>query len=117
MIDDLTVGISLTVFATLIGSAGALFFKYTSATINKKFIDLLKNHYLYLGFLLYGVSSLIFVFSLKFGDLSTLYPIAGLSYVWISLLSIKFLKEKMNDLKWFGVIMIILGVILISFGA
>lgn len=117
MENNLVLGISLVAFATLIGSAGALFFKYVSEHIDKNLFGLLKKPFLYLGIFFYGLSVPVFVFALKFGDLSTLYPVAGLSYVWISLLSIKFLKEKMNDIKWFGVISVLLGVVLIGLSA
>jgi len=117
MESSLFLGMSLTVLATLIGSVGALLFKYVSEHVHRNFLALFKKPSLYVGVFFYGIASLIFVFALRFGDLSTLYPIAGLSYVWISLLSIKFLKEKMNDVKWFGIILILIGVALISLGA
>ena len=110
-------GMGLVVFATLIGSGGALFFKYTSEHVSKNVFSLLKKPSLYLGIFLYGLSVPVFVFALKFGELSTLYPMVGLSYIWTSLLSIKFLKEKMKDIKWFGIISILLGVALIGVGA
>ncbi len=117
MENNLFLGIGLVTLATLIGSVGALFFKYVSEHVHRNFLTLFKEPSLYIGLFFYGISVPIFVFALKFGDLSTLYPVAGLSYVWISLLSIKFLKEKMNDLKWFGIILILLGVVLIGLGA
>ncbi len=64
--------------------------------------------------MLYGVSAVIYVWALKYGRLSLLYPITSLSYVWVSLLSVKFLKENMNNYKWIGISLIILGVILIT---
>ncbi len=115
MENNLIFGMSLVILSTLIGSLGALFFKYASA--NKGLFNLLKKPILYFGFIFYGVSALIFVFALTFGDLSSLYPLAGLNYIWVSLLSMKFLKENMNDYKWFGIIMILSGVILIGLGA
>lgn len=112
---NLLLGMSLVALATLIGSVGALFFKYVSE--QKNIVTLFGKPFLYLGLFFYGISALVFVSALKFGDLSSLYPVAGLSYVWISLLSIKFLNEKMNDLKWFGIILIMVGVVLIGLGA
>ena len=116
MASNLVLGFSFAVLATIIGSFGALFFKYGSKRATPSLLGLIKNYFLVIGFFFYGVSSLIYVYALTFADLSTLYPVAGLSYVWISLLSIKFLDEKMNDLKWFGIIMILLGVFLVGFG-
>ena len=117
MTSDLIYGFGFAILATIISAFGALFFKYTSRLANKNILNLLKNHFLYLGFFFYGISALIYVFALKFGDLATIYPIAGLNYVWVSLLSIKFLKEKMNDLKWLGIIMILIGILFVGYGA
>tara|TARA_Y100000310_G_C20599462_1_gene772257 strand:- start:789 stop:1142 length:354 start_codon:yes stop_codon:yes gene_type:complete len=117
MVADIFLGISLIIFATIIGSFGALFLKFASRHVHRNNIKVLFQPMLYLGIFLYGISALIFVFALKFGDLSALYPVVALSYVWISLLSIKFLKEKMNDIKWFGILLILIGVILIGLGA
>jgi uncharacterized membrane protein len=117
MVSDLVTGILLTVFSTLIGSVGALSLKFASKYVHRNPLKVLKRPILYIGIGFYGISALIFVFALKFGDLSALYPVAALSYIWISLLSMKFLKEKMNDVKWFGILLILIGVVLIGLGA
>ena len=100
MINNLLFGVGVVIMATLIGAIGALFFKKVSNRMNKNILSLLKDKSLYLGVLLYGLSALIFVFGLKFGELSVLYPVVSLSYVWVVILSLIFLKEKMNDLKF-----------------
>ncbi len=114
MRSNLFLGIGLVILATLIGSVGALFFKYVSEHVHRNFLTLFKEPSLYIGVFFYGLSVPVFVFALKFGDLSALYPIVGLSYVWISLLSIRFLKEKMKDIQWFGIMLILVGVVLIG---
>jgi multidrug transporter EmrE-like cation transporter len=115
MMDSTIYAFFFAIMSTIIGSFGALFFKYYSNSSNNKKLFSFFNIYLYLGFLYYGISALIYVFALKFVDLSTIYPVAGLNYVWVMLLSAKFLKEKVNVLKLFGLIFIIAGVILIGF--
>tara|TARA_Y100000310_G_C20563944_1_gene754507 strand:+ start:702 stop:1055 length:354 start_codon:yes stop_codon:yes gene_type:complete len=117
MESNLYLGIGLVALSTMIGASGALFFKHTSKHVHRNIFTVLKVPALYYGFLIYGFSALIFVYALKFGDLSVLYPVASLSYIWITLLSIKFLKEKMNDIKWFGILLIMIGVVLIGLGA
>jgi uncharacterized membrane protein len=118
MIDiSLLKGIGLIVFATLVGSLGALFFKLTSNKVHRTFSSWLKTSSFYFGFLFYGISALIFVYALRFGDLSTLYPVAGLSYIWVSLLSIKYLNEKMSIYRWVGIFSILLGIVFIGFGS
>ena len=50
------------------------------------------------------------------GEVSVLYPLLAMSYVWVSLLSIWFLGEVMTSVKWMGVMGIILGVSFIGIG-
>ena len=107
--------IGLVVLGTLIGSFGPILLKKASHRISglKSIID----KYLIGGFLLYGLATLVFIPALKGGELSVLYPFVALSYVWVSLLSVKILSEKMNSLKWIGISLIILGVTFIGLGA
>ena len=120
MINSLLLGMGITVLGTMMGASGALFFKLAvSKSLHGKnnFLNLFQNYFFYSGILLYGISALLFVYALKFGDLSTLYSLISLSYLWITLLSIIFLKEKMTAYKWMGIALIILAVIFISLGA
>jgi len=110
------VGILLVVLATLIGASGSLLLKKGSGTASFNIMQILRNKYLVLGLLLYGLSTIPFIIGLKFGPLSMLYPFTSLSYIWVSLLSMKYLNEKMNLLKWLGVLFILTGVSLISGG-
>jgi len=43
--------------------------------------------------------------------------IVGLGYVWVCIYSKLMLKEKMTFLKWIGILIVILGVSFIGFGA
>lgn len=103
------------VVASIIASFGALFLKYGANKLSRKTIkQVYRNHHLFLGVLFYGLSSVFFIVALKYGELSVLYPLTSLGYVWIALLSIKFLKEKMNFFKWMGIVCILVGVSLIG---
>jgi len=108
--------IAMVLFATIIGAFGALYFKIGSETVSLDIKKLIKNYKLILGFLFYGISSIFFVIALTGGELSALYPISAASYIWVCLLSMKFLDEKMNKLKWLGIITIIIGITLIGIG-
>lgn len=110
------ISIALVIVATIIGAFGALYLKLGSATAKISF-NVVKNSKLVLGFVLYGISSILFIAALRSGELSVLYPFVSFSYVWIALLSMKFLKEKMNLWKWAGIAAIVLGVSLIGFGS
>lgn len=98
---------------TLVGSYGPILLKQASADL-KFNLKSLFNKKLITGLSLYGIATIIFIPALKGGELSVLYPFVALSYVWVSLLSVKFLKERMNMQKWIGISLVILGVSLIG---
>lgn len=109
--------IGLVILATLIGSFGPILLKKASAKKLSKITSLIHNYPLFGGVALYAIGTLLFIPALKGGDLSVLYPFVALVYVWVSLLSVKFLGEKMNNLKWMGIILIIIGVTFIGVGS
>ncbi len=104
-------------FGTFIGAFGSLFMKFGSEHFSFNIKNLLKNYNLMIGIVLYILASVVFIFALRAGDLTVLYPETSLTYIWVSLLSIKFLKEKMNKFKWLGILLIIVGVTLIGLGS
>lgn len=62
------------------------------------------------GLTCYGLSTGLLVLALRYGELSVLYPIIALTYVWVSLLSVAMFGESMNLYKALGLTMIVLGV-------
>ena len=116
MIQDVYLGILIVSFGSLVGSYGMVLFKKASGEISNIF-KLIINYKFILGAFLNFIGVLIFVYALRFGDLSTLYPMAGLNYVWVALFSKFHLKEKVNGYKWAGISMILLAVIFIGLGA
>jgi len=109
--------ISLVFLATLVGAFGPILLKKASAKRLSKLSLLITNYELLGGIALYAAGTLLFIPALKGGDLSVLYPFVALTYVWVSLLSVKFLGEKMNKFKWAGIALIIIGVSFIGFGS
>lgn len=109
--------ISLVILATLIGAFGPILLKKASARKLSKISSLIKNYCLFGGVSLYALGTLLFIPALRGGDLSVLYPFVSLTYIWVCLLSMKFLNEKMNLYKWAGILMIIAGVSFIGIGS
>lgn len=62
------------------------------------------------GLSLYGVSTLLLVLALKDGELSLLYPVIALTYVWVTLLSFFIFHDHVNPVKMAGVAIIVVGV-------
>ena len=109
--------IGLVVGATLVGAFGPILLKKASSKKLSRISSLMTNYHLMAGVALYALGTLLFIPALKGGNLSVLYPFVSLTYVWVSLLSVRFLGEKMNSWKWAGVGMIILGVTFIGLGS
>ena len=109
--------IALVILATLTGAFGPIFLKKASAKKLSKLSSLATNYHLFAGISLYVISTLIFIPALKGGELSVLYPFVALTYIWVSFLSVRFLGEKMNKLKWVGIALIIIGVSFIGIGS
>lgn len=110
--------IGAVIFGSFIGSFGALFLKKGAQYLHRKdFFLIIKNYNLLIGIAFYAISTFIFIPALKFGELSVLYPFVATVYIWTTLLSIKFLKEKMNIWKWLGVSFLLIGVSLIGLGS
>ena len=110
--------IGLVLIAGIIGGFGPIYLKKGTEKIDLNKLDtILKNKFLIIGLMIYGVSTLIFIPALKGGELSVLYPFIGLVYVWVSIYSMILLKEKMSVIKWMGIGLIIMGVSFIGIGA
>ena len=67
-----------------------------------------------LGFMLYGLSSLLWIYILSFTDLSYAYPFLSIAYVGVPFAATLILKEKIFIAHWLGITMVMLGIILIA---
>lgn len=79
-------------------------------------LGLIRNPFLICGFGLYGVSLVFLVTALRDGELSILYPIIALGYVWVTILSVALFHESMNVYKLIGISTIVVGVAIIGRG-
>lgn len=71
---------------------------------------LLGNLPLLAGYTLYGLSTVLLVMALKDGELSLLYPVIALTYVWVTVLSVLIFHDRINPFRIAGVATIVLGV-------
>lgn len=70
--------------------------------------------YLLIGFALYGIGALIMLYAYRFGSLSVLQPMLSMNYVLTIIIANLVLKEPISILKYIGILIIILGVVLIG---
>jgi len=108
--------ILLMFFCAGVASAAQILFKSASYSISFNILKLLSDYHLWIGLFLYGIAALLFLISLKGGEVSILYPIMASSYIWVSLLSVHFFQDTMNSFKWIGVFLIITGITFIGLG-
>ncbi len=73
-------------------------------------IGIFTNPQLFVGYTLYGVSALLMIAALKYGELSILYPVIAMTYVWVAILSVSIYGESVSFLKFGGLSCIVLGV-------
>jgi len=80
-------------------------------------LAVLTNIPLMAGFVLYGLSALLLVMALKDGELSLLYPVIALTYVWVAILSWLIIHEQINSWKGLGIGLIVAGVAVLGRGS
>lgn len=96
---------------TLLGAAAQVFMKIGATQIARPTpAQMLTNLPLMTGYSLYGLSTGLLVLALRKGQLSILYPVISLTYVWVAILSMIVFGETMNVFKALGLMIIIAGV-------
>jgi len=71
---------------------------------------------LFAGYCLYGIFTVLFVYALRHGELSILYPLIALGYVWVTITAVVAFHETVNPLKITGLLVIICGVAVLGWG-
>ena len=77
---------------------------------------LLTNARLFAGVALYLLSSVFFVMGVARGELTVLYPMAALGYLFTMLWAYFLFKEPFGKLKVLGLTLIMVGVAIINLG-
>ncbi len=101
---------------TVLGAAAQILMKIGMTHFHPNVWALVTNVPLFIGYVLYGINTLLLVLALREGELSMLYPIIALTYVWVTLLSYTLLREPPNAFKNAGVAAIVLGVAVLGRG-
>ena len=103
--------IALVVGCTLFGAAAQILIKWgANGLVSGSPWAMLSNPALVAGYSLYAVSTGLLVLALRDGELSVLYPIISMTYVWVLLLSVLIFHESINLFKILGVSVIVFGV-------
>jgi multidrug transporter EmrE-like cation transporter len=105
----------LVLFASFFGSFGAVFLKLGAAHMRRGFRYIL-NWQMCFGIALFLGSSIPFIVGVRHGELSVLYPMVALAYVWALFWSKLFFNEPITKAKLGALAMILAGIVCIGIG-
>lgn len=100
--------------ASVIGSFAAVLLKGGAIRIERNLASILTNWRLAAGVGVYVLSSLLFVRGIKEGELSILYPMVAVGYVFSLPLSKLFFNEPLTRYKIIAVGLILCGVAMLA---
>ncbi|MDD5730358.1 MAG: EamA family transporter [Candidatus Omnitrophica bacterium] len=115
---------SLIIITDILESVAELFFKKGATATGMENITLHNFLYftlkifsvpsLWVGILFYVINFLLWMVVLSKIELSVAFPVGSATYIFVPILSMIFLHEKVGLMRWFGVFLIIIGVYFIS---
>jgi drug/metabolite transporter (DMT)-like permease len=117
----MAIALAVLLVAILLGAVGQIALKSGINTLGHKPAPLVVIRSIFtqwqvtLGFVCYGVSSLLYLVALSRLELSYAYPMVALSYVIVAILSWKLLGEGVPPLRIVGLGAICLGVVIVAF--
>jgi multidrug transporter EmrE-like cation transporter len=107
---------ALVLLASVVGSFGAVFLKMGSSRLRQGILHII-SWPSFAGVSLYVLSSVFYVMGVRRGELSVLYPMVALGYVWTLIWSRLFFAERITRQKLMAVGLILFGIFLIGVGA
>jgi multidrug transporter EmrE-like cation transporter len=111
----LSVSILLAVIGQLLMKKGMMLFgAFPVSQLLQKIIPIFLNPYVFFGLACFGLSSVFWLVVLSRLELSLVYPMVSVAYILVAFASWFFFKENVTLVRWMGIAVIVLGVILIS---
>ena len=107
---------ALVLVGSVIGSVGAIFLKSGAHAVTRHWTSIAFNWRLVVGVATYLLSSVLFVKAMSNGELSVLFPLVSLGYVWTLVWSRIFFREPITNVKLAGVGLILIGITCLGFG-
>ena len=100
-----------------VGSFGAVFLKAGAGRLEMNVRSIATNWRLAAGIGAYLLSSVFFVLGMRRGELSVLYPLVALGYLWTVVWSRLFFGEPLTKAKFMALGLIILGMAMLALGS
>ena len=89
---------------------------YAPVELVSYFWQALCNPYVIGGTVLNALFYFLFLAALSWTDVTVALPLTALEYGFAAVLAVMILKEVVSPLRWAGIALVVLGVILISLG-
>ncbi len=103
--------------AIALGITGQVIYKYGALKLQEfDLLQIITNPYFILGSVFYGISAILWFWSLSKLELSFAYPFLAISYVAIMTIGILVFKEQLLLSKIIGITFIITGLIIMYLG-
>src|SRR5690348_8184550 len=107
--------VALVFCCTVLGAAAQVLMKTgANRMVHPGLLGMIANVPLMGGYCLYGLSTLLLVLALRDGELSLLYPVIALTYVWVTMLSFLIFHDQLSVSKVTGIAVIIAGVVVLG---
>jgi drug/metabolite transporter (DMT)-like permease len=108
--------ILLVLLGSFIGSIGMVFLKKASKDLHKGFLHIISVNSA-LGVALFVISSVVYLIGIRNGQLSVLYPMVSLSYVWAMFWARLVFNEPLTKQKFAGLGLVLAGVFFLGLGS
>lgn len=110
--------VGLVILSTLVGAAAQILLRTGAGRIEGAGLaELLANGPLIAGYGCLGINTILITLAFRGGQLSVLYPIISLTYVWVALLAPMYFDDVVTSAKVMGLVLIIVGVSFIGAGS
>jgi len=111
----------LVLCCTVFGAAAQVLMKVGAgkiqpASLMDAVLSLVTNVPLIAAYTCYGINLILLTLALRHGELSSIYPIISVTYVWVGILSVLIFNEVMTPLKIAGLATIVIGVAVLGRG-
>jgi drug/metabolite transporter (DMT)-like permease len=89
---------------------------YAPLAVLSYFGQALSNPYVILGTVLNAVFYFLLIASLSWADVTVAVPFTAMEYAFAAILAVTLLQEVVPPVRWIGIVLVIVGVVLVSVG-